>query len=82
MRNSTKSKIISDPKILGGKPVIAGTRITIEFVLELLSSGWTYEQIMKDYRLKKKDIITAIDYARETVSDVQIIPFSSLKIKS
>lgn len=82
MKNLLKSKIISNHKILGGKPIIVGTRIAVEFVLELLSSGWSYEQIMKDYRLKKEDIIAAIDYARETVNEVQTISLPSLKIKT
>jgi len=45
-----KDYIIADPKILVGKPVIKGTRISIEFLLSLFSKGWTERQIMEEYR--------------------------------
>ena len=45
-----KDYIIADPKILVGKPVIKGTRISIEFLLGLFSKGWTERQIMEEYR--------------------------------
>ena len=61
MKQAKETRIISDPKILGGKPVISGTRISVEFVLELLSSNWSYNRITKDYQIKKRDIIAAID---------------------
>ena len=41
--------IISDPKILVGKPIIKGTRISIELILELFSAGWTENQILESY---------------------------------
>jgi uncharacterized protein (DUF433 family) len=41
--------IVTEPKILVGKPVIKGTRISIEFLLGLLSKGWTEKQIMEEY---------------------------------
>lgn len=76
MKMKKNSKIISHPETLGGKPLIPGTRISVEFILELLSSEWTYEEIMKDYKLKKGDILAAIDYAKETVREVQAVSFS------
>ena len=79
MKKTNKSRVSSNSKILVGKPVITGTRISVEFILELLSSGWTYDQIIKDYKIKKEDILAAIDYARETVSNIKTIPLSSLK---
>ena len=53
--------IVIDEEICGGKPVIKGTRISVEFILELLSNGWSYDEILKNYpQLKKKDILEAI----------------------
>lgn len=75
------AKISSSPKILGGKPLISGTRIAVEFVLELLSSGWTYEEIMRDYRLKRENILAAIDYAKDSVSEMQTVDLSSIRVK-
>lgn len=63
-------RIVVDPQILVGKPIIKGTRISVEFVLELLANGWTYEEILKEYpQLKKEDIQAAIRYSLEIIKD-------------
>lgn len=63
-----KERIVVDPKILVGKPIIKGTRISIEFILELLVNGWTYEQILENYPpLEQEDILAAIEYSMELV---------------
>lgn len=63
-----KSKIISDPKILNGKPVIAGTRVSVELIMNFLSAGMSMEEILNEYKeLKKSEIIAAIDYAKKLV---------------
>jgi uncharacterized protein (DUF433 family) len=50
-------RIVVDPKILVGKPVIKGTRIAVEFIVDLLANGWTHEQILKSYpHLAREDI--------------------------
>lgn len=77
-----KERIVSDAKILGGKPVVAGTRISVELILELLSAGWSYEQIVKDYLIKEKDILAAIEYAKNVMQEVQIVPVASFYSKS
>ncbi len=75
-----KQSIVIDPNILGGKPVIAGTRIPIYMVLELLASGANEDQIIKNYypQLTKPDIREAIRYAAKTVAG-EAIYFSKLK---
>ncbi len=56
--------IVSDPQIMLGKPVIAGTRITVELILEKLAAGVTAEQILKAYpRLTREAIRAAIEFA-------------------
>ncbi len=56
--------ITQNPAILGGKPIIAGTRMSVESVLELLASGMETKEILKEYPfLKKKYIQAAINYA-------------------
>jgi uncharacterized protein (DUF433 family) len=42
-------RIDVNPKVLAGKPVIKGTRIAVEFVLDLLATGWTVQQILREY---------------------------------
>ncbi len=64
-----KSKIVSNPKILSGKPVIAGTRISVELIMNFLAAGMSVEDILKEYaELKKSEVIAAIDYATRLVS--------------
>lgn len=56
--------IIVDPKVCMGQPTIRGMRITVAFVLKLLASGMSHEEIVKAYpELEEKDILQAIEYA-------------------
>ena len=56
-------RIIVDPKILTGKPVVRGTRISVELVVELLAVGWTHEQILASYpHLSEEDIGACLAY--------------------
>ena len=65
-------RITANPKILGGKPIIRGTRISVEFILELLASGATQAAILKDYpHLKSLDIKACLAYAARS-SDNEI----------
>lgn len=57
-------KIVSDPDIAFGKPVIEGTRISVELILEKLAAGETIEQLLEGYpHLSREDIRAAVDYA-------------------
>jgi uncharacterized protein (DUF433 family) len=72
---SWKSRIILDEKVLAGKPVIRGTRISVEHIVSLLGKGWTNDQILKNYpMLKKRDIEAALKYAAETLKQEKIYP--------
>jgi len=60
--------IQSDPAVMMGKPVIAGTRITVELILEKLAAGETAEQILEAHpRLTKEAILAALAYAAEAL---------------
>ncbi len=57
-------KIVSDPKIMLGKPTVAGTRITVEQILTLLAQKLTISEILKDFpQLEEEDIKAAVRYA-------------------
>lgn len=63
---SWQERITTDPKILVGKPAVKGTRISVEFVLELVAAGWTSEQILDSYpKLTPQDIHACLQYAGE-----------------
>ena len=58
------NRITANSKILGGKPIIRGTRISVEFILELLASGVSEDEILQDYpHLTKEDIQACLKYA-------------------
>jgi uncharacterized protein (DUF433 family) len=67
--------IQSDPSIMMGKPVIAGTRITVELILEKLAAGETVEQILDAYpRLTKDAVLAALDFAAKVLKADVIYP--------
>jgi uncharacterized protein (DUF433 family) len=64
--------IQSDPAIMMGKPVIAGTRITVELILEKLAAGETIEQILESHpRLTREAILAALEYAAHNLPNPQ-----------
>jgi uncharacterized protein (DUF433 family) len=74
---SNQSLIISDPLVMMGKPVIAGTRITVELILEKLAEGETFEQILSAHpRLTPAAISAALAFAKETLRADTIYPVS------
>jgi uncharacterized protein (DUF433 family) len=67
-------RIVINKKVLAGKPVIKGTRISVDFIMRLLGNGWTYDEILKEYpRLKKTDITAVLKYSADIVHDERVI---------
>lgn len=70
-----QNRIVTDPATLVGKPVIRGTRIAIEFILEVLAEGWTQQQILENYpQLSPADIQAALHYAADVLKHERIFP--------
>jgi uncharacterized protein (DUF433 family) len=66
-------RITVDPKVLVGKPIVKGTRIAVEFVIDLLARGWTPERILKEYdHLKPEDIRACLAYASEVLKTEKV----------
>lgn len=66
--------IISDPRILGGKPIIKGTRISVAFILELFASGASHREILEAYpHLPPKGMAEALQYASSAFKNEYII---------
>ncbi len=73
MTTNWEERIIVDPDILVGKPVVKGTRLAVEFVIELLSEGWSEAEIIKNYpRLTSEDIRACLAYARARLQEEQV----------
>ncbi len=67
--------IVVDEKILRGKPIIKGTRLSVEFILGLLSEGWSEEEILKNYPQLTKEAMRAIfQYLKEYTSEEILLP--------
>jgi len=72
-----RDRITVDPGVLSGKPVIRGTRLAVDFVVELLAEGWTREEILSNYpQLSSEDVQAALSYAAETLRSEKVYPFS------
>ena len=70
--------ITSDPKIMMGKPVVAGTRITVELILEKLGAGETMEQILQAHpRLTEAGVRAALAFASEAMKADVVYPHPS-----
>jgi uncharacterized protein (DUF433 family) len=70
-----KASITSDPGIMMGKPVIAGTRITVELILEKLAAGETVDQVLSEHpRLTAQDVRAAMAFAAEALRADVVYP--------
>jgi uncharacterized protein (DUF433 family) len=66
----TDKWIVSRPDVLGGKPCVRGTRISVEFLLELLASGATHEEILTGYpQLTREGLQAAFEYAARVLKN-------------
>ncbi len=68
-------RIALNPKVMVGKPVIRGTRLTVEFILNLLAHGATSEEILEEYDgLTPEDIQACLLFAKESMSKTEFMP--------
>ena len=62
-KNEVNKRITIDPKVMAGKPVIKGTRITVAYIIELMADGMTVDDILNEYEgLKREDILACLQY--------------------
>lgn len=70
-----EDRITADPKVLLGKPVVKGTRLAVEFLLDLLAQGWTQQQILENYPgLTSDDLSACLHYASDAVKSERVYP--------
>jgi uncharacterized protein (DUF433 family) len=69
------SRIALDPNVLTGKPVIRGTRLSVEFIIGLMAEGWGEADILANYPgIEHEDIIACLAYARDALSSEKVFP--------
>ena len=70
--------IVVNPAILAGKPVIKGTRLAVEFVIELLAEGWSKEEILRNYpQLAPEGFLAALRWTSEILRAERVYPLPS-----
>jgi len=66
--------ITVDPTVLVGKPIIKGTRLAVEFILDLMAQGWPEEEILRNYRIDREQVRACLAYAQARVSGERVFP--------
>ena len=70
-------RITLNPKVMAGKPVIKGTRLTVEYILNVLAHGATTEELLEEYQgLKPEDIQACFLFASSSLSDTDFMPLT------
>lgn len=65
-------RISVNEKVRSGKPVITGTRVSVDIILGKLASGMSYDLIIKEYEISREDILAVLDYAAKTLASEEI----------
>jgi len=71
-----EDRIVIDPAVRHGKPIIKGTRISLEIILGSLAGGMQIEEIVKEYDLQKVDVLAALAYAARLIAGKEITAYS------
>ena len=70
-----QERIVADTDIMAGKPVVRGTRLTVEFIIDLLAQGWGETDILTNYpQLSTEDIRACLHYASEVSRSEKLFP--------
>jgi uncharacterized protein (DUF433 family) len=73
-----QDRISVDPRVLVGKPVVKGTRVAVELVVDLMAQGWTQEQILDSYpNLAAEDIRACLAYASDVLHAERVYPLKT-----
>lgn len=67
-----KERISISPGVLGGKPVIKGTRVPVQVLVGSLSAGMTVDEVCREYRVTPEDVQAALAYAAEALADEKV----------
>lgn len=77
MKAQQEQRIVVDPGIMAGKPVVRGTRIPVELIVRMLSQGISEGEILAEYpRLQLEDIRAALEYAAKVLAHEDVFPLS------
>jgi uncharacterized protein (DUF433 family) len=72
-----RERIVMDPDVLAGKPIVKDTRLAVEFLIDLLAQGWSESEVLHSYPgLTKEDLHACLRYASELLHAEKVYPLS------
>jgi uncharacterized protein (DUF433 family) len=71
-----EDRIVIDPAVRHGKPIIKGTRVPLEIIIGSLAGGMEIEEIVKEYDLQKEDVLAALAYAARVIAGEEITVYA------
>ena len=75
MATSMPPRIVLDPAVLAGKPVVRGTRLSVDFIIGLLADGWSEDQIVENHTgLTHDDVRACLAYVRDIIRGERVYP--------
>jgi uncharacterized protein (DUF433 family) len=75
---SWQERIVLDPAVLAGKPVVKGTRLAVEFLLDLMAEGWAEAEILRNYPgLTPEDLRACLAYASDRLKAEKVYPLAT-----
>jgi len=73
-----EDRITTDSAVLVGKPVIKGTRLSVEFIVGLLAQEWSETEILRNYPgITREDVLACLAYAQDRLKDERVYPVSA-----
>ena len=68
-----EERIVVNPEVLVGKPVVRGTRLSVDFLLGLMAQGWSKAEILRNYPgLEREDLLACLQYASQLVQEERV----------
>ena len=78
MSEQSEERIVINPQVMVGKPVIRGTRLPVELILRMLAQGMSENEMLREYpRLQPEDIRAALAYAAQALALEDVLPLAS-----
>jgi uncharacterized protein (DUF433 family) len=71
------NRVVVDPEVVHGQPVVRGTRVTVAIVVGSLAGGMSFEEVEEEYGITRDDILACLDYAARSVNEERVFPLSS-----
>jgi len=73
-----EERIVVDSQVLAGKPVIKGTRLSVEFIMGLLGGGVSIEELLENYPgITREDVLACLAYAADVLQDLRVFPLKA-----